>query len=148
MSDVTTFLSRLSLFGRATGASDRRVRRALTTTVALGTAFLAIAAVAHAAALTGRDRAHGARFSLSDKTLTVTLRKTSNVRRFAGQRVRAECGSQRSLSSGTAGTVRWPAGRRTLTVRFRSGAGAAPVFCSLDTASLQARSYHAEATLK
>ena len=129
-------------------APDGRVRRVLTTTVALGLVFLAIAAVAHAAALTGRDRAHGAHFTLSGKTLTVMLSKTSNVRRFAGQRVRAECGSQRSMSRATARTVRWPAGRRTLTVRFRTAAGAAPVFCSVDTASLRARSYHTEATLK
>jgi hypothetical protein len=112
--------------------------------VALGV----IAAAAAAAVLGGSDRAHGARFSLSGRTLTVTLSATSNVRRFAGQRVRADCVSQLKAGDGVARTVRWPAGRRRLVVRFAAGAGAAPVFCSVDTASLRARSYHIDAVLK
>ncbi|MEA2220186.1 MAG: hypothetical protein QOJ35_2812 [Solirubrobacteraceae bacterium] len=107
-----------------------------------------VAAVAAAAVIGGSDRKHGARFSLSGRTLTVTLSATSNVRRFAGQRVRADCVSQLKAGDGVARTLRWPAGSRRLVVRFAAGAGSAPVFCSIDTASLRARSYHIDAVLR
>jgi hypothetical protein len=99
------------------------------------------------AVVTGQDRAGGARFSLNGRVLTVTLGERSSVRAFAGQTVRADCVSQRRSADGVGQTVRWPARSRSLQVRFRSGAGSAPVFCSIDTASLRDRSYHAEAVL-
>lgn len=123
-------------------------RRAASIGAVAAITFSVIAAIAAAAPIGGRDHGRGARFALSGRVLTVTLTRTSSVRGFAGQRVRAECGSQRRLGAGTARSVRWPAGSRTLKVRFRAGAGPAPVFCSVDTASLTARSYHAEAVLK
>ena len=104
-------------------------------------------ATASTAVVTGHDRAHGARFSLNGRTLTVTLTQRSTVRGFAGQMVRVDCVSQRRSGNGVARTLRWPAPSRTIKVRFRAGAGSPPLFCSVDTASLRDRSYHADAVL-
>ena len=107
-----------------------------------------LAAAAAAATHSGSDRGHGARFSLTVRTLTVTLSRTSNVRRIAGQKVRATCVSQRRAGDGPARTLRWPSTSRTLKVRFASSAGAAPVFCSVDSASLRGRTFHLQAVLR
>jgi hypothetical protein len=108
----------------------------------------AVAGAAAAPTISGRDREHGARFVVAGRLLTVTLNATSSVRGFAGKRVRAECGSQRRLDAGAVRTARWPAHSHTFRVRFNAGTGPAPVFCSVDTASLSARSYHSEAVLR
>jgi len=105
------------------------------------------APVASAPALSGRDRANGARFVLRARVLTVTLNRGSRVRGLAGQSVQAACAAQRASGNGVARTVSWPAGSRTLRVRFSGAAGGAPVFCSVDTASLQGRTHHIDAVL-
>jgi hypothetical protein len=98
-------------------------------------------------ALSGRDDVNGATFSLSGTTLTVTVSPSSRVRAFAGQLVRANCVSQRAHDSGIARTVRWTPRSRTLRVHFGKDVGSAPIFCSIDSASLTQRSYHAAAVL-
>lgn len=97
--------------------------------------------------LSGRDGANGATFSLSGPTLIVTINPSSPVRAFAGQLVRANCVSQRAHDSGIARTVRWTPRSRVLRVHFGDSVEPAPIFCSIDTASLTQRSYHAEAVL-
>lgn len=96
----------------------------------------------------GRDAANGAQFSLMQRTMTVTLSPSSRVRRFAGQSVRASCVSQLARDNGVALTVRWAPKSHTLRVHFRADVGPAPVYCSVDTASLKAHSYHVEAVLR
>lgn len=97
--------------------------------------------------LSGTDRAHRAEFVLTGNTLTVTLASGSGVVGLAGQSVRANCVSQRAHNSGVARTLDWRPRSRRLRVRFSAKVGAAPVFCSIDTASLIDRSYHVEAVL-
>jgi len=116
-------------------------------TPAAPSARSAAAPVASAPVLSGRDRANGARFVLAARMLTVTLSRGSRARRLAGQSVRAACVAQRASGDGVARTVSWPAGSRTLRVRFSGAAGGAPVFCSVDTASLQGRTHHIDAVL-
>ena len=91
--------------------------------------------VSAASVMTGRDREHGARFSLSGRTLTVTLDKTARKRGLAGRLVRAECVQPLLPGDGPGRTVRWPARSRSLKVRLPSDPGSAPVFCSVVTAS-------------
>jgi hypothetical protein len=128
--------------------SHRRVAGAASAGAAIICACALLAAAAAAATHSGSDRGHGARFSLTGRTLTVTLSRTSNVRGIAGQKVRATCVSQRRAGDGPARTLRWPSSRRTLKVHFAASAGAAPLFCSVDSASLRGRTFHLEAVLR
>ncbi len=105
-------------------------------------------APAKASVATGRDRARGARFSLRSRTLTVRLSPRSDARGLAGQQVLAACVAQARQGDGAKRRLRWPARTRALTVRFRTDAGQAPLFCSIDTASLSGRTYHLEAVLR
>ena len=110
--------------------------------------FVATAAPAPAAVLTGVDRAHGARFSLSPRTLTITLAANSSVRGLAGQQVAVTCEERRHEGSGISGTLPWPQRSRTLRMRFAAVPFGAPVSCSVDTASRRGRSLHAAAVLR
>jgi hypothetical protein len=113
----------------------RRPHRACSATL-VAALLLSVAGTASAAkVLTGRDRAHGAQFSLSGRTLTVTYRTAAGARGFAGHLVRAECVQPLSEGDGPARTLRWRARSRRLELRLPSSPGFAPVFCSVITAS-------------
>jgi hypothetical protein len=119
--------------------------------IAALTALLVLAVtvpVSAASVMTGRDRKHGARFSLSGRTLTVTLDTSTKMRGFAGRLVRAECVRVLLAGDGPARTLPWPARRRSLKVLLPSSPGAAPVFCSVVTASLNGPLASIAATLE
>ncbi len=91
--------------------------------------------VSAASLITGRDREHGARFSLIARTLTVTLDRTAKTRGLVGRVVRVECAQPLRAGDGPERTPRWPARRRSLKVVLPSSPGSGPVFCSVVTAS-------------
>ena len=117
------------------GLPRSRRRRACGACLAAALAFGAAGTASGTTVLTGRDRAHGARFSLTGRTLTVTFGTAARARRFAGHLVRAECVQPLREGDGPARTVRWASRSRTLRVNLPSSPGSAPVFCSVVTAS-------------
>ena len=102
---------------------------------------------AGATVATGRDHAHGARFSMTSKTLTVTLTRPSDVRRVAGAMIGVNCVSRRPPANGAFALERWPAHSRRLVVYGFGVEGPRPVRCAVDVAEPDRRAFHIAALL-
>ena len=120
------------------------------TSILLATALMLATFTASAGAIvaTGRDAAHGARFSLTSKTLIVTLRRPTDVRRIAGAMVSVNCVSRRPPANGAFALVRWPRHSRRLVVHGFGMDGPRPVLCAVDVAEPDRRASHIEALLR